>query len=172
MSLGPTTSYGRLLSGFALSTTARIEPKSLIPKGHAGRRVESKMVDFAIYTEPDEAMIEAMRLIAARDPYVTTSLNQTNHAPLRTRPVSVNIETKLTGHDWNKATVQVAIWVAAQFSKLEQLAAEVNKDIGSLPFLPLIIVQGHDWTFLAATRGRGRETVRTSGAFSLSSSLN
>lgn len=63
--------------------------------------------------------------------------------------------------------MQVGIWAAAQFTKLEQLATEANEISGKndgvvpeLPFLPLIIIQGHDWIFLAAVRDPGKQTVR------------
>lgn len=78
----------------------------------------------------------------------------------------MSIETKLTGQNWDQAMLQVGIWAAAQFTKLEQLVTETNEISGKdevvreLPFLPLIIIQGHDWNFLAAIRDPGKQTVR------------
>jgi len=121
------------------------------------------MVDFAIHIEPDTAMINAMRIIAAHHPLDTASVNHTYHAPLRTKPISVNIETKLTGQHWNSAVVQLGVWMAAQFKKLEQMVTEANGELSSLPFLPAIVIQGHDWNFLAVTLDKDRRTVRAEG---------
>ncbi|KAI9783479.1 MAG: hypothetical protein M1816_001361 [Peltula sp. TS41687] len=141
------------------SSTAQIQPKSLIPSDHAGKPGESKMVDFAIYIEPDKVMLEAMRAMAARRPYETSSVNQTWHSPLLTRPIGVNIETKRSGEGWDSALVQSGIWLAAQFARLEQLVQSFG-DLDSIPFLPVIIIQGHDWHFLAASRGENGQTVK------------
>ena len=150
------------------STTATIQPKSLVNAGHSGKPGESKMVDFAIYLEPDQAMLEAMRSLAARKPYDVTSVNHTWHAPLITRPISVNIETKRSGEGWSAAAMQLGIWVGAQFSKLEQLVNDIGQGIQMIPFLPLIVVQGHDWYFLAASQGENGQTVCLQGPVSLS----
>jgi len=116
-------------------------------------RVHSVILDLALDNEDnlevdwlnwlDTAMMNAMRAIAAHHPLDTASVNHTYHAPLRTKPVSVNIETKLTGQHWNSAVVQLGIWMAARFKKLGQIVAEANGDLASLPFLPAIVIQGH-----------------------------
>jgi hypothetical protein len=77
-------------------------------------------------------------------------------------PIAISIETKKPGIEWETAMVQVGIWAAAQFSKLEQLLEDSGHSIDearhSLPFLPLFVVLGHDWSFLAATRESDGET--------------
>lgn len=70
----------------------------------------------------------------------------------------MSIETKLTGRDWDSAKIQMSIWVTAQLNKLELLVAQDGGGLPGLPFLPLIVIQGHEWYFLAATRSK-RETV-------------
>jgi hypothetical protein len=122
---------------------------------------EPKTIDFAIYLEPDKLMIEAIRTITSRYPSLgsPTSVNQTIHTPLQMRPIAVNIETKRTGEGWDAALLQVGVWVAAQFVKLEQLVTLQEKDVNDIPWLPVVIVQGHDWWFLAASRGEFGETV-------------
>lgn len=149
----------QLLTFAVFSTTAQIQPKSLIQSVHAGKPTESKMIDFAIYIDLDKVMLEAMRAMAARNPDWVPSVNHTWHTPLQTRPISVNIETKRTGEGWDTALVQSAVWVAAQFTKLEQLIKEVDGDVKTIPFLPIIVIQGHDWYFLAASRGECGGTV-------------
>jgi hypothetical protein len=84
----------------------------------------------------------------------------------------LSIETKTTGESWHEAKHQMSTWLAAHWNRLDSLL-DGSSDGGKLPeqtpasdptFLPAIIVQGHDWMFLAATRGQvladgGRETV-------------
>ena len=106
--------------------------------------------------------------MAARHPDETASVNHSWHAPLRTGPISVNIVTKLTGEGWDTAVVQLGTWVAAHFTKLEHLIHDFDGDADQMPFLPLIIVQGHDWYFLAASRGKYGQTVRFFFPFSVS----
>ena len=117
------------------------------------------MIDFTVYLEPNDVELEAMRAMAARHPNETPSVNQTWHVPLQIRPITVNIETKRTGEGWDAAMLQSGVWVAAQLIKLKQLATEVNGDFDSIPALPLLVVQGHDWYFLAASPGRAGQTV-------------
>lgn len=134
--------------------------------------MNSKMIDFVIHIEPSDRFRKAVH---ARAQLITTpmSVNHTLHEPLCWRPIGVSIETKHTGRNWDDAMAQVGIWAAAQLTKLEELIREANKFAGKggtpenepkvrLPFLPLIIIQGHDWNFLAATRDPGKQTVRLS----------
>lgn len=142
------------------SSTAKIQPKSLILSDHAGKPGESKMVDFAMYIKPDEVMLEAMRAMAARDPNELPSVNQTWYPPLLTRPIGVNIVTTRSGEGWDSALLQSGIWLAAQFARLERLVGSLDGDLDTIPFLPVIVIQGHDWHFLAASRGQNGQTVR------------
>ncbi|PVH91463.1 hypothetical protein DM02DRAFT_734165 [Periconia macrospinosa] len=144
--------------GFLGCTRARIEPESLLPMDYAGIRIESKMVDFVLYLDPDESMHDGLRTLAARDPFTTAAWNHTRYAPLQKRPVAISIETKLTGRDWDTAKIQMSIWVASQLNKLEELVTHEGRGLSGLPFLPVIVIQGHEWYFLAATRVQG-ETV-------------
>jgi hypothetical protein len=165
----------------AKSTSARISPPSLIPPGRAGVSLNAKMVDFAIHIEPSNHMQDAIHTLAQQssEPF---SANHTSYAPLRSRPIGISIETKLTGEKWEDAMIQIEIWAAAHFTKLEELVrdaarnndlskAEAEEDEDSsgeggaedyspatLPFLPFVVVQGHDWNFLAATRDKGKRT--------------
>jgi hypothetical protein len=133
---------------------------------------EAKVIDFAIYVKPDARELEAMRTMAARQPPdVTPSVNHTWHDPLLTRPISVSVETKRTGEGWDTAVMQSGVWVAAHLTKLQQMvaAADVDDDDGGnsadadgalqLPTLPLLVAQGHNWYFLAASRGDVGQTV-------------
>lgn len=124
------------------------------------------MVDFVITAELSDRFQEAFNTrFRGR---TTKSVNHTLHEPLTHRPIGVSIETKHTGEKWKEAVYQVEIWTAAQFNKLEELMEEVREirgeqgvgsiDASCLPFLPIIIVQGHQWKFLAAVRYPGKRT--------------
>ena len=104
--------------------------------------------------------LQRLAAMAARYPYETASVNHTFYTPLLIRPVSVSIETKQTGEGWHMAMLQSGVWVAAQFAKLERLVIDIGGGgVGAIPFLPLVVVQGHDWFFLAASRGVLGQTV-------------
>lgn len=125
------------------------------------------MVDFAITVELSHRFKEAFNT-RFRGKTIKT-VNHTLHEPLTHRPIGVSIETKRTGEKWKEAVYQVEIWTAAQFNKLEELMEEAREmrgestaggiDASRLPFLPVIIVQGHQWKFLAAVRYPGKRTV-------------
>jgi hypothetical protein len=118
------------------------------------------MVDLAVYIESDNESNNSLRELAAQDPFDTVSWNQTYYPPLQKRPLAISFETKLTGRDYDSAKTQLSIWVAAQLNKIEQLLPQGSQGLCGLPFLPLIVIQGHDWYFLAATRNE-KETVRS-----------
>ncbi|KAI9883550.1 MAG: S-(hydroxymethyl)glutathione dehydrogenase [Watsoniomyces obsoletus] len=147
-------------------TTACIQPASLIPPRHAGKPGESKMIDFAIYLDPDPLEVEAMRVMADRQPeHVEPTVNPTWYEPLVASPIAIPMETKRTGEGWAEAMVQSGVWMAAHLNKLRALVDDMNDDhetvqkaLDTLPGLPFLIVQGHDWVFLAASRGPQDQT--------------
>ncbi|KAI9749363.1 MAG: hypothetical protein M1815_002578 [Lichina confinis] len=115
-------------------------------------------------------MLEAMRAMAARRPYETASVNHTWHTPLIPRPASVSLETKRTGEGWDKAIMQSGIWAAAHIAKLGRLVADVGGDPKTIPTLPLVVVQGHDWYFPAASAGEhGRTNIWSKARFGTTS---
>jgi len=127
------------------------------------------MVDFAIHIEPSDRFRHAVH-DRAQLSATPMSVNHTLHEPLRWHPIGVSIETKHTGQNWDDAMAQVGIWTAAQFTKLEELVKDADEISGKheilrdgskvqLPFLPIIIIQGHDWNFLTAIRDPGKQTV-------------
>ncbi|WQF87655.1 Putative PD-(D/E)XK nuclease [Colletotrichum destructivum] len=61
------------------------------------------------------------------------------------------------------AEAQLVTWHVAQWRLLDRLASRAGPDAPTLPaFLPGIIVQGHDWSFVASTRRDDRVTLWTS----------
>lgn len=166
---------------FLPCTTAKII--STYQRGGAG---SSKMVDFALYLdtpsldadyvdrsegqegneegngagqEGNEAAVHRARRFLPG-----TSINHTDFAPLRNRPIALSIESKTTGQNLLEAELQVGVWLAAQWKMLERLEQQGNnnnkgilKPGALLPlFLPAVIVQGHDWHFVATTRSKGK----------------
>jgi hypothetical protein len=89
-------------------------------------------------------------------------INHTDFLPLRNRPVVVGIETKKRGGgDQTEAELQIGTWHAAQWKMLAQLVDDVRGGGGrldTLPFLPAVLVCGHEWSFAATTR-EGRKTI-------------
>lgn len=99
------------------------------------------MVDYAITLLPDHKLDEQIRLSLRDFPEEHQNINQTPFPPVKFRPISLNIEAKAPGSGKNDMMVQLSIWVAAQFKKLEVLRGAKSVDIG----LPLISIEGHDW---------------------------
>jgi len=74
-------------------------------------------------------------------------VNHTHYNPVRSKPITVSIETKLTSGNYQSAQAQLAVWVFAQFKYLRSISKGPEP-----PFLPLLVVQGDEWSFLAATQ--------------------
>lgn len=164
------------MTRFMPCTTAKIHPAYRRGSG-AG---SSKMIDFVIYLDPPSLGDEAMAAVEmTRKVLPAASINHTDFAPLRRRPIALSIEGKMTGHQFLDAEVQVGVWQAAQWRMLESLQQQTtdlsplvrqtaegkadNSTASALPsFLPAIIVQGNDWHFVATTRS-AEYTVCTRG---------
>ena len=122
-------------------TTAAIEPQELVPEITQRERVQSKKADFAISLELGE---ETERCLAQAG----IQLNQTTYEGIRFNPIAVSVETKLPGEGGSDAKLQLATWSCSQIAKLRELLALAGNEECSMPPLPLIIIQGHDWHFL------------------------
>ncbi|KAL1634259.1 hypothetical protein SLS58_010764 [Diplodia intermedia] len=147
---------------FMNCNSAQIEPRSLVPSLRASEKMRSKMVDFVLCLRPNPAEIDCMRRVVLESRSEALSINQTTHAPLIAAPIALSIETKRPGQDWDAAQLQLGVWVASQLNRLEQLVQYSWKEEwrNHVPeFLPLIVVQGHEWNFLAATRDTSSQTV-------------
>jgi hypothetical protein len=119
------------------------------------------MIDFCLYLDPealkDRAAVREIEL--TRQSLAGYMINHTDYDPLRKRPLTLSIETKKPGEGLENATLQVGAWHAAQWRFLDAMAGRLGEDSTGLPFLPAIIIQGHDWNFAATTR-EGTKTVR------------
>lgn len=125
----------------------------------------TKMVDFSLFLAPDTAPISAANTAALqaiqslRRVLPCNVINHTDFPPLRNRPIALSIETKRRGGgEQQEADLQIGIWHAAQWKFLSRLVSDAGGDLDTLPFLPAIIVRGHEWSFAATTR-EGQKTV-------------
>ena len=64
------------------------------------------------------------------------------------RSIAVSIETKRGAVHQDTAYVQLGIWTAAHFTKLRQLTQDRSP---TLPVLPVVFVQGHEWKMMLAS---------------------
>jgi hypothetical protein len=73
-------------------------------------------------------------------------INHTDYAPLRKRPICAHIETKLSGQDLQNAVTQRGVWFRANFTRLDELAVELDAGpVTAMPPLLGIIIQGYKW---------------------------
>lgn len=117
----------------------------------------NKKVDFCVYVKEISPELDAAILASPAE-----SINHTDYPGLLRRPIGLSIETKITGHEWAKAVNQIAVWLIAQWDILDDLAGSSGSSratpraspaaAAGLSFLPGIIVQGHEWWFMAVTR--------------------
>ena len=103
------------------------------------------MVDYALVLVPDHSTHKAITARLRKDGLL--SINHTKAEYVRFKPITVSIETKRPGMDEDSAKVQLGVWAAAHLERLRILA---GNDV-VLPFLPEVIVQGHDWRLKIAS---------------------
>ncbi|SCV39904.1 uncharacterized protein FFB14_07335 [Fusarium fujikuroi] len=114
---------------FSSSTTATILPEYKI------KATPGKKVDYVAYINPDndKAQPNARAIIDKyRANFAEESINHTGYR--KVTPIFFSIETKRSGQDVQKAQLQV----------------------GNLPFIPGIVVEGHQWRFVASTYVGGK----------------
>ncbi|KAK1974998.1 hypothetical protein LZ30DRAFT_376743 [Colletotrichum cereale] len=122
-------------------TTAQIV-NEFRPKG-----APSHMVDYCLVIDPtkDAAAWERVNSICRSRP--GASINHTDMGSLASHPIAVSIETKRPGEEWSKAMLQLGTWHAAQLRSFVKLGH--SPTTSAIQFLPALIVQGHDWYFVA-----------------------
>lgn len=133
------------------------------------------MVDFCLTIhsstwQADDAVMAAFNAQLQRLPDAT--INHTEFLPLVNNPICISIETKTSeaGTEHSHMKVQVGIWQAAQWKLLSQLVRQnilsnvdeharsaeleekVVQSLAKLPFLPAVVITGHNWSFVATTR--------------------
>ncbi|KAF5021015.1 hypothetical protein F66182_6946 [Fusarium sp. NRRL 66182] len=147
---GPQIQRRSQLVGFAPCTTAKI-----IREYHSVA-TQPKMIDFCTFLNPvpdiDPVASEAVEKVRGLLPLKV--VNHTAFDPLRDCPIAISIETKAPDKAAASGAIslQLGTWHAAQWHFLEDLVALSGGSFDSLPYLPAIIVQGHQWSFAATTR--------------------
>lgn len=104
----------------------------------------------------DPRLHHAIEKLQQRTPGST--VNHTPFVPFCGRPVSISIETKRQVGGGDRAWLQIGVWQASQWKLLRELAGEALQE---LPFIPGIVVEGHEWKLVATTHKQGK-TVSTS----------
>jgi hypothetical protein len=112
------------------------------------------MVDYAIVLLFENKPNKQIREILHHLPEEDQNINHTSFMPIRYKPITISIEVKVPGQGKNETMVQLSIWVAAQFNKLQVLRGKLT-DIG----IPLLSVEGHDWKVHIAYQQDDRSIV-------------
>ncbi|KAK1569820.1 uncharacterized protein LY79DRAFT_66909 [Colletotrichum navitas] len=122
----------------------------------------SRKVDFCVCIRPDALSSIAIQAIRDQDVMASVSINHTDFPPLQARPIALSIETKIHGEGLNNAEAQLVTWHAAQWRLLDRLVSRAEPKMQLPEFLPGIIIQGHDWSFVASTKQGDQVTLWTS----------
>lgn len=93
-------------------------------------------------------------MVLAKDPSFKDCLarrreqhfNHTAYTPICLSPIAISVETKPVAGNYDEARGQLGIWAYAHFARLRQLCGKTPE------FLPLLVVMGNKWSFLAATQ--------------------
>ncbi|KPM34564.1 hypothetical protein AK830_g12008 [Neonectria ditissima] len=119
-------------------------PTSLGPR-------QEKQVDYCVYVDPGVHTPLADFLSAMGRMSSYSSINHTDYKPLANCLISLSIGTVQAGENYQTALARMARWLSAHWKRLNALNPLVLQDF---LFLPAIIIDGHDWTFIASTQGR------------------
>ncbi|KAH6881182.1 hypothetical protein B0T10DRAFT_495008 [Thelonectria olida] len=111
------------------------------------RDAPSKMVDFCVFIRPDRASTEERAINAICHTRPGHSINHTDLGNFCKHPIALSIETKRPGEQGDNATLQMGTWHSAQWRSLRYNGDPSSR---SIEFLPGLIVQGHDWQFVAS----------------------
>jgi hypothetical protein len=112
--------------------------------------------DFCLCTRPrDNNMDEAVQDLCDD----VFSVGNPKRWGLLRRPLSVCMITKTCDESWTDSMYEMGVWFSAQWTMLEDLEAELVEPAPGVSsgFLPGIIVHGHTWYLVAATRGPRRD---------------
>jgi hypothetical protein len=115
------------------------------------------MVDYVINLDPDRTT--KRRIIEKLKADFSPSINHTKAEYVRFKPIVISLETKRPGTDEDTAIVQLGVWTASLFERLQELSGSED-----LPILPQILIQGNDWRLKVASFSEGsvvRPSLRT-----------
>ena len=158
--------HGRPANRNQLVGTSPCTSGALIKEYLAGSR-SAKMVDFGIFIIPSNDRSPSDAVDAIENLGRELPCNTINHTDVycyRDRPLAITIESK-KHHSSHAASaeLQLAMWHGAQWRILEDLVGRSGGSFDGLPFLPAVVINGHDWSLAASTR-RGIDTTLRLGA--------
>ncbi|KAF4990237.1 hypothetical protein FDECE_14457 [Fusarium decemcellulare] len=112
------------------------------------KHAPAKMVDYCIIIRPEDdgPEYDAIEALCGERPDQT--INHTDWGSFSKNPIAISIETKRHLENWDKAMLQIGTWHSSQW---QSLLWGKESPLVSLQFIPGIIVQGHQWRFVAST---------------------
>ncbi|KAF4977613.1 hypothetical protein FZEAL_5897 [Fusarium zealandicum] len=178
-----TFSTDRLVD-ISLCTTAPII-REYLPIPLSDRRI-----DFCLYIDPRGDSNYPPKIDILRQQLPERSVNHTSYSPLLSHPTTVSFETKRSGNDFDGGIPQIAVWQAAHWKMLRSLLRKkaregssvttaqsrlgqgntleedyVNNALKELGALHGILIQGHEWYYVATspelTNDDGQPSSRT-----------
>ncbi|KAL5113179.1 hypothetical protein ACEQ8H_008957 [Pleosporales sp. CAS-2024a] len=131
--------------------SAKVAPLSL-----ARETPPKRVVDYVLCLKPNTTIETAFRSLKPLPGGVNKSWNHVLHTEgVRKNPIVINIETKNPMSSWAEGKPQIGIWTDAWLRRCELLWQE-GRDTGARlsawPVIPILIVQGHEWHLLIATK--------------------
>ncbi|PWI64051.1 hypothetical protein PCL_00034 [Purpureocillium lilacinum] len=124
------------------------------------REAPSKMVDFCVFCRPAKGSAEEQAIDDICQTRPAQSINHTDLGDFCKRPIALSIETKRPKVDRDDATLQIGTWQSTQWRSLRHNSSQ---PLESIEFLPGIIVQGHDWQFVASVLDENDKSVLLKG---------
>lgn len=107
-------------------------------------KAPSKMIDYCLVFRPPAGSSAAEAINEKRRTRPGNTINHSDSGSLCSCPIGLSVEVKSPGGDMMTADLQMGTWHAAQWRSLG-----LGVSATSIEFLPGILVQGHDWFFVA-----------------------
>jgi len=150
-------------------------PSAEIIRDYLPPNARPSKISFCYYIDPEQSYLANYSTVSVRRLMVRSELPgcAVNHADcpsLRHRPMAIAVVTRPDGGEQKEAELELATWQAAQWKLLERLTDYDTEKMRRLPFLPGIIVQGHDWSFVASIKRGTTTTFYSSRTFGSTSS--
>ena len=136
------------------------------PKDLASASLPKRIIDYCYTLIPNEKITDAWRRLRPLPKAIIKSWNNTTYNMVRASPIAVNIETKAPDKSWSDGKAQLGIWITSLHSRFRLLpqydsASPQPAPFLSIPAMPLIIVQGHDWHLLIVSQDSAPSTRKT-----------
>ncbi|KAJ3531693.1 hypothetical protein NM208_g8768 [Fusarium decemcellulare] len=137
-------------------------PSAQILPSFKPRDAPSKMVDFCVFVRPESNSPEEQSINTICQSRPGFSINHTDLGNFCKHPIALSIETKRPGEHRDRATLQMGTWHSSQWRSLRYPLFQ-PRTAGSIEFLPGIIIQGHDWQFVATILDQNHKALLLTG---------